>query len=182
MTGFNLSKAHVNLSFTCAQCNANSSFEGAKLGCAQCGNKIFKVSGSGTGLPHMYDPNALDDPYRKKKNNPERDKQFTNIGSEEDPSSSAMGGPDIRFPSAQDKNYAHPLSLPSDGDMGDVPPANPYPEPYVPDDKRGNRSPLADLNNGTKVLDKNPFNKALRNRTDDDPYEQLRRRRFKTRN
>ena len=114
----------------------------------------------------MDDPDAWADPYSKEHKNIE-----TTWGSEEGPTRT-IGGPNDRDPVSEYNSNPDHRPLPRDGGDGD----------YFPNDSY--TSQVADtspLRQPKQQRDVNPFNimRSLTSLNDDDPYEQLRKRKFK---
>jgi hypothetical protein len=169
--GFGADEA-PNLVFTCSNCGSNCSLEQARLGCADCQTKMFKVARTSTTFsPLMDDPDSQLDPYRQQKNNPDVGTQYTNFGGE-GTQTSTVGGPNDRAPQSEIDSNPDGRPLPSDGYGSDMPN-----ETYT--NQVADGSPL---NQPTQQHDVNPFN-FMRSTMDalkpDDPYEIIRKRKFK---
>ena len=163
MSNFNLKNHKIavenrNLIFVCTSCGTS-----AKLAtsCSKCNGTLFKVSRFVT-----------EDVYRTKEYSPEDGQQFTNTGGE-GTSSSSIGGPNTRPEQSDINGNPDGRPLPSDGGEGDFFPEDANSLGLLPDN-----SPLRQK---TKPRDINVFNTMhkMPPAMQDDPYEAIRKRKFR---
>lgn len=159
-------KESANLLFTCSGCGNTCSKEEVVSCCANCSGTLFKVARrSNIGLPMMDDPDSQNDPYNKKHQNLE-----TTTFSEES-AGSTMGGPNWKTPISEEPANPNGLQFPSDGSDGDF---------FENDSYTSQVADTSPLKQPKHIKDISPFNnmRSLTQRKDD-PYELLRKRKFR---
>jgi hypothetical protein len=113
----------------------------------------------------MDDPDSQNDPYSKEHKNLE-----TTTFSEEG-AGSTMGGPDWKTPISEDVTNSNGMQFPSDGGAGDF---------FENDSYTSQVADTSPLKQPKHIKDISPFNnmRSLTQRGDD-PYELLRKRKFR---
>jgi DNA-directed RNA polymerase subunit RPC12/RpoP len=162
----------ASLIYTCSHCNNNFPGDSIRLGCPLCSSTIFKVARlSNIDQPMIEDEDSQNDPYRQKKNNPDRGTQFNNFGGE-GTITETIGGPNTRPAQSDRDSNPDGRPLPRDGGEGD------HFDPEVSTSQVSDNSPIR---MPIPQQDISPFNhmRALNNLRPDDPYEMIRKRRFR---